>query len=1041
VVHCLVAGALGVGASVYHPALHAQTSDDDRLGDLQSLVAKYQAPASQIAAPVVQDLGSTHPVSGTVAGLPATVIAAPHGVSVTRNGVSVTAPHAGVVPSVNVTIAPASASQTLAVGVNVKGAQAHSTTAAASVDVQPLLSGKGGVNTATVSASVVADRQRPVVQANVGSALNAAVNLPSGNGVPVVPDIGAASTAVNALAGKATGGVLGPVNGLLSPVGGAGTGSIIQGSQAPLQINIPPVAAASVNAQPLLSGNGGLNNATVSVNLAADRQRPIAQATIGNTLNAAVNLPATGNGAVLPDPAAVVAAVPAVLSNPTAGVAAPLDNLLGSTGTVSVAPAVQATVNALPLVGTSLGAGGSASLPLGPVVLAAPVVPPPSSTPTGLIVGNGGAVGTTTQLLGPGENSIFNNTNGYVTNGGLQVNSANFTQGYATVNALGLPVANLTPAGSLLTTTSGTPLGGTGINSHLTLIGAVKSDSYITNINNGAPGGVLGLALPSSAPAWASTCLNVLGVVKESCWAVNAAQDYQVLMGDGATANGSKEVVIGTNATHTLASVNASTAFPGNGVNDPNNPTGVPTADYQARLGHSVVIGDNASGTANAQTIIGAEATASAANSVALGYKTVASRGAQTSYTAFALVAPQTSSGEVSVGAAGSERQITNVAAGSALTDAVNVAQLQAVASLSTDAVVYDTSAHAGVTLGGVASTDGGLTNGTLISNLHQGLLSATSTQAVNGSQLWQWTQNTGNVYSNYSLYTAIQNLSKTTSPGGGGPGTPPGGGTGGSTSTSTVKYFNANSTLNDSVAGGTNSISVGPVAGAAGTDAIAVGHGANASANNAVAIGAGSVADRTNSVSVGSAGNERQITNVATATTATDAVNLGQMQSAVTASQQGAVRYDSRADGSVDYTSATLGNGNNGTTIHNVANGVATTDAANVGQVNAGMQQATNWANAYTDQRVGQLDGKIQDFGHRADAGVAAGMAMAGLPQAYEPGKSMAAVSAGSFRGESSIAIGISTIAQGGRWVFKLAGSADTRGDAGVSVGAGMQW
>jgi len=89
----------------------------------------------------------------------------------------------------------------------------------------------------------------------------------------------------------------------------------------------------------------------------------------------------------------------------------------------------------------------------------------------------------------------------------------------------------------------------------------------------------------------------------------------------------------------------------------------------------------------------------------------------------------------------------------------------------------------------------------------------------------------------------------------------------------------------------------------------------------------------------------------------------------------------------------------------------------------------------------VGQLNSQIQSVGHRADAGVAAGMAMAGLPQAYEPGRSMAAVSAGSFRGESSIAIGVSAISQGGRWVYKLSGSADTRGDAGVAIGAGMQW
>jgi autotransporter adhesin len=44
------------------------------------------------------------------------------------------------------------------------------------------------------------------------------------------------------------------------------------------------------------------------------------------------------------------------------------------------------------------------------------------------------------------------------------------------------------------------------------------------------------------------------------------------------------------------------------------------------------------------------------------------------------------------------------------------------------------------------------------------------------------------------------------------------------------------------------------------------------------VALGQGSLADRDNSVSVGSAGAERQITNVAAGTAATDAVNLAQL-------------------------------------------------------------------------------------------------------------------------------------------------------------------
>ncbi|KWK47778.1 hypothetical protein WM13_01335 [Burkholderia ubonensis] len=58
------------------------------------------------------------------------------------------------------------------------------------------------------------------------------------------------------------------------------------------------------------------------------------------------------------------------------------------------------------------------------------------------------------------------------------------------------------------------------------------------------------------------------------------------------------------------------------------------------------------------------------------------------------------------------------------------------------------------------------------------------------------------------------------------------------------------------------------------------------ASGSNSVALGAGSVASEANTVSVGSAGSERRITNVAAGVNATDAVNVGQLNSAVSGMQ-----------------------------------------------------------------------------------------------------------------------------------------------------------
>src|SRR5699024_7503567 len=89
---------------------------------------------------------------------------------------------------------------------------------------------------------------------------------------------------------------------------------------------------------------------------------------------------------------------------------------------------------------------------------------------------------------------------------------------------------------------------GTGHNQHLTLLGGVTSDSFIKNINRGLDGMTAnGGLLNGPAPAWAQDCVNVdvgglLGIdqvvsVDTKCWAVNAAQDNQVIIGDGATAN------------------------------------------------------------------------------------------------------------------------------------------------------------------------------------------------------------------------------------------------------------------------------------------------------------------------------------------------------------------------------------------------------------------------------------------------------------------------------------------------------------------------
>ncbi|CAM2168065.1 Adhesin [Paraburkholderia sacchari] len=163
------------------------------------------------------------------------------------------------------------------------------------------------------------------------------------------------------------------------------------------------------------------------------------------------------------------------------------------------------------------------------------------------------------------------------------------------------------------------------------------------------------------------------------------------------------------------------------------------------------------------------------------------------------------------------------------------------------NAVQYDSSAHDKVTLGGA-----GATGSVKLSNLADALLDAHSTDAVTGAQLYAT-----NAYVS-SIEQAVQNV------------------------TVNQSYVAVSSPNGPALASGANTLAVGGGAVASGMSSTALGDRAQASAANAVALGANSIADRNNSVSVGSIGNERQITNVAAGTAPTDAVNLGQLGSAM---------------------------------------------------------------------------------------------------------------------------------------------------------------
>ncbi|WP_188238480.1 YadA-like family protein [Stenotrophomonas maltophilia] len=793
----------------------------------------------------------------------------------------------------------------------------------------------------------------------VGSAVGGALNGTVGTVGGAVG--GTLNNTVGAVGGAVDGALNGTVGTVGSAVGGALNGTVGQVGSAvggTLNNTVGAVGGAvggALNGTVGTVGSavgGALNGTVGQVGGAVGGTLNNTVGAVGGALNGTVGTVGSAVGGALNGTVGQVgSAVGGILNGTTGSPTGDLGGVLGSTlGSVGSAVGNLLNGNLNGTVG-NLGSavGGLVGGTLGSLGLTQPSAIPPTSPKApapadpnaGLIIGTGGLVGNVGQLIGPTTTSLFGG-NGYLSNGNLKLSNANVMQTYSTVNVLGLPVVNLSPVGSTLNGLGGAATGGS---SHLTLIGGVTSDSYIYNINNGNPGGLLGLLLPTDSPAWAAKCLDI-ALADISCWAVNAAQDYQVLMGDGAFANGSKEVVIGANARHELPKVDANVAFPGDGVNDPSNPTGVPTADYAARMGHSVVVGDSAVGTANGQTLLGAEATSNQANSVALGYRSAALRGAQASYSAYGLTAPQVSAGEVSVGTAGGgERQITNLAAGSANTDAVNVAQLKGAISLIDDvasaAVTYDLDGSGNpnyrrVTLGAGTGT-------TTIGNLAAGAVTAGSLEAVNGGQLAATNSAIASFFGGRAafdpasgIFTAPLFEISTIS-------------TGGAIAKGLYEnatdafaavdgsLVNLNTQITDIRNGGTKYLrvnSTGTEALATGADSIAVGTNARATAANSIAVGAGSLADRANSVSIGAAGAERQVTNMAAGTAATDAVNVGQLQ----ASEQGALRYDLNADGSVNYASATLGQTGTATTLRNLG----------PGQVSATSSEAINGAQLF---------------------------------------------------------------------------------------------
>jgi autotransporter adhesin len=212
----------------------------------------------------------------------------------------------------------------------------------------------------------------------------------------------------------------------------------------------------------------------------------------------------------------------------------------------------------------------------------------------------------------------------------------------------------------------------------------------------------------------------------------------------------------------------------------------------------------------------------------------------------------------MSVGSTGNERRITNVAAGTAGTDAVNVSQLNstAAATLSSANNYTDIS---------IAAISGNL-NGSIAVDNTSGYAdpSATGADSVAAG---------GGAVASAPNTVAVGSNAR-------------------ATGTNAIA-IGAGSLATGSVAVGTGATAsnggsaFGDYATATGTASVAVGQGATSTGSNSVAIGSDSTdGGESNVVSVGSSGNERRVTNVADGINDSDSANMGQLRQATAAIQ-----------------------------------------------------------------------------------------------------------------------------------------------------------
>jgi autotransporter adhesin len=109
-----------------------------------------------------------------------------------------------------------------------------------------------------------------------------------------------------------------------------------------------------------------------------------------------------------------------------------------------------------------------------------------------------------------------------------------------------------------------------------------------------------------------------------------------------------------------------------------------------------------------------------------------------------------------------------------------------------------------------------------------------------------------------------------------------------------------------------------------------------------------------------------------------------------------------------------------------NMADGTAPTDGVNVRQLNGA---------------IGSVRDELSQNRRDANAGTASAIAVASLPQAVLPGERVVTLGAGTYGGQSAMAVGISAATD--KWLVKgsMTKPVSRHGSFGAGVGVGYRW